>query len=354
MSPRLRSILIKSGGFLLAALLLFLAFRGSDFREIWIAFAEADYRWLLPVIVVLLGSHVLRAWRWVLFLRALPPEESDGRAPTVRAAFYSLMIGYMVNYAAPRLGEVARTVNLASRTRMPVSSVLGTVVAERVLDMVMLLVAIASVVILLWERLGIIQEMIVTPLGSASGWWILGVTVLIVVVGVLLLATFRRLIRTRPDIAMIRWTARLKPAYRSFSDGFATIRRSPQRLLIATLTVSMWFCYALAANIPFVMLSMDVQYALNLIDSWSIMVLGSLGVVVPSPGGTGSYHYITVETLVRLFDVDRSPAASYAFLTHAAQFIIYVITGAICMLLQASRPRDFLALDSESVESQSL
>lgn len=353
MSPRLRNNLIKGGGFLLAALLLYLAFRGTDFGEIWVAFKQADYRWLVPVIFVLLGSHVLRAWRWQILIRALPADEVGDRAPTIRLAFYSLMIGYMVNYAAPRLGEVARTVNLSSRSRLSVSSVFGTVVAERVLDVIMLLLAIVSVGVLLWDRLATIQDMMLSPMESAGIWWIAGVGALVVILGVLLLIAFRRLIRARPDLPFLRWTTRLKPVYRSFEDGFATIRRSPHRLQIGILTLAMWFCYALAAYIPFVMLSMDAMYALNLIDSWSIMVLGSLGVVVPSPGGMGSYHYITVETLVRLFDVDRTPAASYAFLTHTAQFVIYVITGVICMLLQASRPADFLSLDPEDIENDS-
>ncbi len=347
-SPRIRNILIKSGGFVLAALLLYLAFRGTDFGEIWAAFAQADYRWLVPVVVVLLGSHVLRAWRWQILLRALPESELDGHDPRLRPAFYSLMIGYMVNYAAPRLGEVARTANMASRSRLSFSSVFGTVVAERVLDIFMLMFAMISVVVLLADRLVAVEDLLLSPFESGNLWWMIGIGALIVLVIVLLVMVFRRLLQHRPDLPFLRWTTAMKPLYDSFVDGFATIRRSPQRWMIVAITLGMWFCYALAAHIPFVMLHMEDQFAISLLDSWSIMVLGTLGIVVPSPGGTGSYHYITVETLVRLFDVARSPAASYAFLTHAAQLVLYVITGGICMLLQASRPSDFLSHDKDN------
>jgi uncharacterized membrane protein YbhN (UPF0104 family) len=89
----------------------------------------------------------------------------------------------------------------------------------------------------------------------------------------------------------------------------------------------MWLGYLLMAYIPFLMLDMGGPYDLSLIDTWVIMILGSLGVVVPVPGGTGSYHYITIEILVRLFGVDPAPAATYAVLTYAGQLILYVVVG---------------------------
>lgn len=346
MSPRLRNILIKSGGFLLAALLLYLALRGTDLNEIWRAFATADYRWLVPVVVVLLASHVLRAWRWLALLRALPDTELDGRRPRLKTAFFSLMIGYMVNYAAPRLGEVARTANMASRERLSFSSVFGTVVAERVLDVIMLGVGMISVLFLLADRLGVIKDLLVDPLRGRNVWLVLSVVGLVVLILALLFVAFRHLMQNRPDAPFLRWTTRLRPIFESFVDGFATIRRSRERSLIIGTTLGMWLMYAVAAYIPFLMLHMAEPYALSLVDSWSIMILGTLGVVVPSPGGTGSYHYITVETLAHLFGVDRSPAASYAFLTHAAQLVLYVLAGLICMLLQASRPADFLSRET--------
>lgn len=336
MSPRVRTRLIQASGFVLAAVLLVLALRGADIGEIWESLVTADYRWLLPVVVVLLFSHVLRAWRWQILLRALPADELDGRSPRLQPAFFSIMIGYMVNYAAPRLGEFARTANMSSRERLPFSSVLGTVVAERVLDVLMLIVGLASVLVLLADRLHVIERMLIEPLRGENLPLILTVVIILVAVVVLLAAAFRHILRSSQDIPYLGWTRRLKPLFTSFRDGFATVARSPQRILIAAITVSIWLLYAVAAHLPFMMLQMSEPYNLAFLDSWSIMILGALGVVVPSPGGTGSYHYITVETLVNLFGVDRSPAASYAFLTHAAQFVLYVATGLVCVILQAT------------------
>ncbi|MFW5955762.1 MAG: lysylphosphatidylglycerol synthase transmembrane domain-containing protein, partial [Rhodothermales bacterium] len=298
MSRRSRNVLIQIGGVALAILLLYLALRGADLSEIWSAFVEADYRWLAPVLIVLILSHVLRAWRWQILLEALPPTEINGRRPQLRPAFCSIMIGYMVNYAAPRLGELARTANMASREKISFTGVLGTVVAERALDVLMLLLGLVSVLFLLADRLGVLHDLLYAPFTGMNAWLAFGVITAVIVVAGLLFVTFRHLLQSRPDLPLLRWTSRLRPLYESFRDGFVTVLRSRQRGLIAGITLVMWGMYVIAAYIPFQMLHMAGPYGISLVDTWSIMILGSLGVVVPSPGGIGSFHYITVETLV--------------------------------------------------------
>lgn len=348
MTPRFRKILIQVVGFVLAALFLYLALRGVDLREILHAFQTADYRWLLPVIVVLLGSHVLRAWRWQILLKALPEDELDSARLSVGPAFSSLMIGYMINYAAPRLGEVARSANMATRSRLSFSSVLGTVAAERLIDVVMLALALSSVVFLLSDRIGMLEQLIIRPFRDVN---LVLVGIIVVLIGVLLVLGFRglRLLARSGSVPLLtKWTTRAKSVVGSFLGGFRTIARAPQRGLIVGTSVGMWLLYAVAAYIPFQMLHLAQPYDISLIDVWSIMVLGSFGVVVPSPGGAGSYHYITVETLAHLFDVSRSSAASYAFLTHAAQMVLYIIVGVICLVLQTSRPSELLRAADET------
>ena len=83
------------------------------------------------------------------------------------------------------------------------------------------------------------------------------------------------------------------------------MRRARRPVALVVSTVLMWLCYVLMAHLPFVMLGMTDAYGLTLLDTWAIMALGALGIVVPSPGGVGSYHYITIQTLVHLFAVDE-------------------------------------------------
>lgn len=320
-------------------MLLYLALRGVDFTEVGHALRDADYRWLLPLVAIVLVSHWLRAWRWKILLEALPPEDAGAPVPSVsvKTAFYSVMIGYMVNYAAPRLGEVARSANLAKQEDLSFGSVFGTVVVERILDVLVLVAGLASVFFLLFDRLAIVQDLFITPIRDQLGVGpALGLLGLVLAVGVLVLLIFRQALRNEDSRIRTLWHERLRPVFDSFKDGLATLLRARRRLALVTSTVAMWICYLLMSYLPFVMLGMAHTYGISLLDAWSIMLLGAIGIAVPSPGGTGSFHYITIETLVHLFAVDQSAAATYAVVTHAAQLVLYVLVGSICIVLQGS------------------
>ncbi len=339
MTSRARKILAQLGSFVLAGVLLYLALRGVDFGEVGQALREADYGWIAPLGVVVLLSHLVRAWRWQVLLEALPPSspEQAPRRVSLKSAFYSLMIGYMVNYAAPRLGEVVRTANLSAQQRLSFSGVLGTVVVERILDVATLAVALVSVFLLLLDRSATLHELFVRPiaaqLGSVPVLALLGLFLGAAILAVLLLrATLRR-----GDSRLGRfWSRRVAPILASFKDGLATLLRSPRRFTLVFSTAAMWLCYMLMAYIPMLMFGMTGPGGLTLLDAWSIMCLGALGIAVPSPGGVGSYHYITIQALVYLFGVGQAVATSYAVFVHGGQLVLYVLVGVVCLLLQGT------------------
>lgn len=339
MTPRTRKILAQVGSLALAGVLLYLALHGVDFSEVGATLRQANYWWLAPMAAVLLLSHWLRAWRWQVLLEALPPSRPEaGPQPVSRkTAFYSVMIGYMVNYAVPRLGEVARTANLATQEKLPFTGVLGTVVVERILDMLVLLLGLVTVFFLLFDRFAALQDLFVTPiqarLGEGSLWLLLG---LLVVVTLLIVLIFARALRQKDSRMAKFWSQRIAPLWISFKDGLATVLRSPRRLFLGGSTAGIWLCYLLAAYIPLLMFGLTEAYGISLLDAWSIMFLGAIGVAIPSPGGIGSFHYITIQTLVLLFGVDQASAATYAVFVHGGQLVLYVAVGALCLLLQGS------------------
>ena len=170
---------------MLAGALLALALYGVDLGSIWTAFLEADYRYLAPLLALILASNLLRAWRWQILVEALPApkgreEASASSGRMLEASFSSVMIGYMVNYAAPRMGEVARTANLSARTDYRFSSLFGTVVSERIFDTAVLGAALLSAVALLFPRLAVLREQFLEPawarLQGLPAGWIVGVT----------------------------------------------------------------------------------------------------------------------------------------------------------------------------------
>lgn len=362
MSARLRTILAQIGSFVLAGVLLYLALRGVDFSAVWVALREANYTWLLPLTGIVLLSHFIRAWRWKILLDALPADDSMSKKHpvSVKTAFYSVMIGYMVNYAAPRLGEVARSANLAAREKVSFSSVFGTVVVERIVDVIVLLVALVSVVFLLSDQLVTLQQLFIDPLvGQLGRIPTFALFLLSIAVVVIVLLIYRQALISDSLIQRL-WMHKVRPVVVSFKDGLLTVIWSRQRFLLVFTTIFIWFCYTVMAYIPLVMLGMAQTYDLSLLDAWGIMALGAIGVAIPSPGGTGSYHYITIQTMLHLYSVPQEPAATYAVLTHAAQMILYTIVGFISLLLQGSSFRSLKQTtktaqqDSESVPPETV
>ncbi len=340
MTRSLRTILTQVGSFVLAGLLLFLALRGLDVQDVGSALRGANYLWLVPMIVSLLASHWLRAWRWTMLIEALPEATPTSR-PRVRVgdAFGALMIGYLVNYVAPRLGEVVRTANLATRRKLAFSSLFGTVVVERILDVLTLGLGLLSVVFLLRAQMTDLYDVFVSPLFQQLG----AVPLLLTLLGTIVLAVavffvLRSYLRASTRATAL-WRQRVRPAAASFKSGMLTVIRSRRRTGLIVSTLAIWFCYAVAAHLPFVLLNMTGPFQITLLDSWCIMLLGAIGVALPSPGGTGTYHFITILVLTSFFGVAHAESATYAVLTHAAQLVLYAIVGFIVLIVQGSSIR---------------
>lgn len=332
-----RKRLVQVGGFGLAAVLLFLALRGVDFARVGTDLASARWGWFLPLAVVALASHALRAWRWTLFLDTLPRTDGSRDAVPVSSAFAAVMVGYMANYAAPRLGEFVRTANVATRHKLRFSAVLGTVAVERVLDLVTMALAFLSVPLVLSGRLGAMEAL---WRDAVSSWLArieshaLGsaIVLLVSVAGAAWLA-----IRIRRGAG-----GRIGHLVRSFGGGIAALARTPHRSTLIVTTLAIWALYGIMAWIPFAMFSFDTAHGITLAHAWAIMLIGALGVVVPSPGGIGSYHWITIQALVLMFGFATSEAATYAIVTHAGQLVLYVVTGFVAMLAQGARWSDLV------------
>jgi len=347
-TDRFRRFLFQAGSFVLAAGLLALALYGVDLGTMLDAFWVADWRWLLPLVVLVLGSNLCRAWRWQILIEALPsPSEADGletKQPgpkaSLEASFSSIMIGYMVNYVAPRMGEVARTANLSARSSYRFSSLFGTVVSERIFDTAVLGLALLSAIALLFDRLSILQAQFLSPawetLATLPLGWMLGGGAALLIVSALFWFVVRRSLSRSNSVLHGYWTDTIKPAVVSFKEGMMTLLRSPRRGAILLSTVGMWSGYLLMAYVPFRMLDLAAPYGIGIVDAWILMAIGALGLLVPTPGGIGSYHYITREALVHFYGVPAEAALTYAVLAHGAQFFFYILSGGIAVLYQGT------------------
>jgi uncharacterized protein (TIRG00374 family) len=306
----------------ISAFFLYLAFRGTDFPKLVQALAGANYWWLLLSFCILMLSHGVRAWRWRFFLD--PTKKGIG----IRNLFSGVIIGYFVNNGLPRAGELARPYTIAKLESISKSAALGTVVLERILDtfafiLLMLVIPLVYNGPLLesfpWlNDAGLALSLVMLPL----------VTFLIVLMirrdwTDLLL---RQVVRLLPD----RLGERVKHTVHLFLDGFLFLIDPAATAKIFLMTVTIWGLYLLMMYAAF--FGFGLNERLGLRAALVVLAISSIGVAIPTPGGTGTYHAFTSQTLTRLFAVDPAIALSYATATHAVNFIGTSIIGAYFFL----------------------
>lgn len=351
MTVQLKKIVAYVLSIALGAFLLYLALQDVSTTELKNALTTASYGWILPVVVLILLSHALRAWRWQILLEALPDRQRRGELNSIsyKTAFMSLLLGYFVNLLVPRMGEVARAGSLSKQEKVSFSGVFGTVVSERVFDVAVLLLGIASLSVLFYEQFIFLKDAVLTPLTGLSEQFSIGWTMISLTgIGAVAYLAVRSL-KSGQSSRLMKIRRRLVSILNSFKDGMMTLLRAPRRGALLVSTVLMWSCYVLMALLTFVMLDMHTDYNLGLGAAWSMMIFGSIGFAVPAPGGTGSFHYFARIALVNLYFVDEATAIAYAILSHGLHVIVYVITGIMALFIQGSNLKSLReqTLDSE-------
>lgn len=317
----LRYILFLSVGLVL----LWLALRGLDFSKIGYEFRNANYFWILLSLIPGFIALVSRAARWNIMINAL------GYQSTLGSTFHALIMGYFANTIFPRLGEVTRCTVLSRRQNIPLNGLFGTVISERAFDLISLGIISFFVIIAQFGFLrGFLERMIWGPLTArlpSSTWLIVMLGASVVLAAALLYILFRI---SRPYLRKLSFYEKLKGLILGFLEGIKTIKNIRQKKAFIAHTMLIWFMYFLMSYIPF--RAFQATEHLTLIDGATVLIMGSLGFVIPVPAGIGAYHWIVSKTLTDLYGIFSEAAASFAVLVHASQIFLVVFLGVISMI----------------------
>lgn len=323
----LRILLITA---LLAGSLWF-ALRNLEWSRVLDAIGGANPFWVVGVAAFVMAAHVLRAIRW----RLLIPE---GKEVGLGNAFRATILGYFANNVIPRSGELLRPWILARRENRSTSRMLATVVVERTLDSLTLLVILASILVLAGDEL-------VRMLGEIDGFRSTTTTDLLLKIGlpiVALLTLLLLVIFTRLGDRVVgffagrlpeRFGGRLQSAFSEFRAG-ATIpdpgRRGPA---IVFWTLAIWLGYALSLHAGVLAFGFESAYGLDFGDSVVILGITTIGVALaPTPGGFGVFHSFARVCLVSLYAIPLESAIAFALVVHAAQYLVTMIVGGYYVL----------------------
>lgn len=303
-------------GCLVGLIFLYLAFRNVDFRQMWEAFGRANYWYVLVVLMVMFVSHYLRVLRWRYLLE--PIKRID-----IASLFSSLIIGYMANVVTPaHLGELLRAYVLGKKRGVSASSALATIVVERILD-VFALLAIMVLAIFLYPFPGWVKS---------AGYIMLAGTIFLFLFLVLLKKSYARV---RPALQVLmrpmpsHYQEKTWDLIEHFMQGIVPLKSRIDYGIVLVLSVLIWVCYGLIFHLGLQAFDFYHLYHLPWLTSLILLVITTIGVVVPSsPGYVGTYHYLCQVSLA-LFGVPSSPALSFATAIHGISFLPVLIAGLI-------------------------
>lgn len=306
----------------IGVLLLWLAMRKMNFRNFMDELKAADYLWIFVSLAFGLLAYLSRARRWVILIHPL------GHKPTFRHTFYALMSGYLANLALPRLGEITRCVALGEKEKIPVDKLIGTVIVERTIDLVCLLIIMAALLLtsgslikkfLLDSILVPLQQKAEDIFGNAIIFWI--------ILGALFITAITLVIKYKHELRKIRYFSKLFDLARGVIEGLKTIANLKHSWEFIFHTVFIWINYALMTWV--VVFALESTSHITFWNSIFILVIGGLAMSAPVPGGIGAFHYFVSRGLAAVQGIPLEDGMVYAVLTHESQMLFVIIIGAL-------------------------
>jgi len=305
--------------FLIGILIFWMVYKDQDIKRIKsILTNDVNYFWIVVSLILGLLSHISRTIRWNLMIEPL------GHKPRMLNTFLAVMIGYLMNLALPRMGEISRCGVLSRYEKIPFTKLVGTVVLERLIDVLMLLVLLLIVVLSQFGQVLAFLEN--NPEVNEKLRKVIYSPVLII--GLFLFLMILWLSRHK-----IRESSLLKKAMifvGQFVEGFRSIRNIKKKGAFIFHSVFIWVLYYLMFYCIFFAFAFTSQIVP--LAALTVFVLGSFGMVAPVQGGIGAWHFMVIEGLA-LYGVDRADGKVFALLAHGSTTIMLIVFGLISLIV---------------------
>jgi len=307
-------------------LLIWLAVRNltkEDKASIAEAFTQANYYWIALSMLLSFLSHWIRAMRWRLLIQPL------GFNPKLSNTFFALMVGYLANFALPRLGEISRCGVLTKYEKIPFTEGFGTVIAERAIDVLCLILIFIGTLFFQFDELwGLTNDKIINPLTTKFSSLMdsnifLSIFALIMVGITISFFVFRK--RSKG-----MFSKKLKEMALGFWEGLKSVKNIKRPILFIFHTILIWLLYTALLYVGFFCF-VETSY-LSFGAALAIMLFGSLGIAFV-PGGTGAYQALVTETLTSAYKTTFTFAFAFSWLIWTSQFALILLLGVISLIM---------------------
>lgn len=300
--------------FVLGIGILWWMYRGTDWRDFMHCVShEMHWGWMALSLLFGVLPQLFRAWRWRMALKPL------GEQPRARVCADAIFLSYASSLVVPRIGEVARCGTLKKYDGVSFSKSLGTVLTERLVDSVMVILLTAVAVL---SQLPVLLQFLRTTgmsldqvLGRFTGTGYVVTALCAVAVlgfGYYLFKNLSFFSKSR-EIARNIWT------------GIRSLRDVKNLPLYLFYSLGIWVGYYLHFYIAF--FCFDFTCGINPVAAFLIFCVGTFAVLVPTPNGAGPWHF-AVKTMLILYSVAEPQAILFALVVHTIQTMEVVLLGA--------------------------
>ena len=307
--------------------LLYLAFRTIDINEVIEKIRHAKYSWVALFVVIAILTLIFRALRWQTLIEPLDEKSS------IINIFHAINIGYLANFAFPRIGEITRCGILNRTDNLPADKLFGTVVVERCFDLLMAALMLCLLLVLRFDVfIGFITGQLNELQTNSSensflqtiniGFWLMIFAMLVVIALVIIFLFGKRLIK----IPVFR---KIKNFFAGILQGIKSVRRLRKVKLFILLNILVYLMYLLQTYVMF--FALETTSSLSLIDALFVLVLSSFALIIPVQGGIGSYHLI-ISTGLTVFGLTMDDGMAYALISHSTTSLLFIILGAASLI----------------------
>ena len=314
--------IIKFVLFLSLGLLIFWwVYKDQNADEIIAELKKANYFWIAVSLVLSILSHLSRAIRWKLLINPL------GHKISTLNSFFAVLVMYISNMAIPRSGEITRCSIIKKYEKVSLSKLLGTVVIERTFDFIMLFILLF--VVLLTQFNVVLDFIQRNPGVEQKVSSIMQIQYLVIfLLFIIALAVFTYFFRKKfkESIVYIKFSELVK----NFISGIDAVRKMDKKWEFIFHSVFIWLMYFLMIFVTF--WAFEFTEHLSLLSGLTVFVMASFGMVAPSPGGIGTWHFMAIETLI-IYQVAYVDATAFALVAHGAMNLFLLVVGVIALIL---------------------
>ncbi len=309
----------------LGILLIWLSLKDLTSQErtdIIASFKSVNYYWVLLSVLSGILSHLIRANRW---RRLLAPMNYR---PSLKNMFLATMVGYFANLAIPRLGEVSRCGILLKTDKIPISKSFGTIIAERVFDLIIFILIFIATVFIEHKRIGNYLNTNIYPKLSEKFAVFTEYNFIFILFGIIVIIVVLYLIFRKYLNENILFS-KIKEIIKGFWHGLKSLFLIKNPLLFLLETIAIWVLYFFMIYLCFFAFADTSNLTLG--AGLAALIIGAIGIMV-TPGGIGLYPILIQETL-KLYTIAKVTGLALGWVVWSAQTLMIVIVGSISLIL---------------------